>query len=68
MAFQLLAAALAYLPVVFAQHGVDGNTGANNQSTPHVVEGDHVVHFVTVGEATNNFKVCILRSVRSKQC
>ena len=53
---QLLGAALAYSRIVSAQH-VDGNVGANNQSTPHVVEGDHVVHFVTVGKATNNFEV-----------
>ena len=53
---QLLGAALAYSRIISAQH-VDGNVGANNQSTPQVVEGDHVVHFVTVGKATNNFEV-----------
>ena len=70
---QLLVASLAYLHIAFAQdedeeYKVKGNVAANNQSTPHVVEGDHVVHFVTVGKATNNFEVCILLSFDRKQC
>lgn len=59
---QLLVAALAYSHFAIAsdeddEYKVKGNYAANNATTPMVKEGDHYVHFVTVGKATNNFKV-----------
>jgi hypothetical protein len=63
---RLLLAALAYSRFVQCddkeegddEYKVKGNYDANNQTyTPHVREGDHIVHFVTVGKANNNFYV-----------
>ena len=62
---QLLVAAFALSRFAVAQNDgqdesdkVNGNYDAKNATTPHVREGDHVVHFVTVGKANNNFYVC----------
>lgn len=63
IARQLLFGALAFWRFTVAdgdddEYGILGNTGANNQTgTPHVREGNHTVHFVTVGNDTNNFYV-----------
>ena len=62
---RLLLAALAYSRFVQCddkddgddEYKVKGNDDAANATTPHVREGDHVVHFVTVGKADNNFYV-----------
>lgn len=71
---QLLVAALVCSRAAFAQddedeeYKVKGNADAKNQTTPHVREGDHVVHFITVGKAANNFYVCESHASSPKQC
>ena len=42
---------------VNSQNNVQGATTANNASTPTTSEGDVTVHYVTVGEIHNEFRV-----------
>ncbi len=59
MILRYLTAALAFLGLAWTQDTapVSGQVGAENSTTPTAKEGDHTIHYVTVGKATNNFYV-----------
>ena len=57
MIARLLAGLVVAAGFASAQHKVTGQTGAENSTTPTAKDGDHTIHYVTVGKATNNFYV-----------
>ena len=57
MIMRALAAVVASLSFALAQNRVNGQTGANNGTTPIAQDGNITIHYVTVGKAQNNFVV-----------
>lgn len=58
MIMRVLAAVVASsVGFALAQGPVNGVVGANNATTPTEKDGNITIHYVTVGEATYNFKV-----------
>ena len=58
MLSKAVAAIACAVSLASAQHTkVTGQVGAVNSTTPTAREGDHTIHYVTVGKAENNFRV-----------